>query len=93
MEIVFGILLLFGAFTLGTVASDSTDYAIHSTHMESDGTPHQAQAVAASSLQKCQPSESVRHYRDLTVPIVQPSAQQPMQVEDIEDNEIGRAHV
>jgi hypothetical protein len=86
MEIVFGILLLFGAFTLGAVSSDSTDHETHATHMESDGTTHQVQAVAASSLQKCQAGKSVRHYRDLTVPIVQPSAQQPTQVDGIEDN-------
>ena len=83
MEIVFGILLLFGAFTLGTAASDSTDHAIQ---MESAGTAHQARTVAASSLQMCQPSAPVRHYRDLTVPIVHPSAQQPTQADDIEDN-------
>jgi len=86
MEIVFGILLLFGAFTLGTAVSDSTDHETNATYMESDGTKHQVQAVAVSSLQMCQSSKSVRHYRDLTVPTVQPSAQQPMQVEDIEDN-------
>ncbi len=86
MEIVFGILLLFGAFTLGTAASNSTDHETHTSQMESDGTAHQVQAVAASSLQKCQSSKSVRHYRDLTVPIVQPSAQQPTQADDIEDN-------
>ena len=86
MEIVLGILLLFGAFTLGTASSDSTDHATHATHIESDGTTHQVQAIATSSLQKCQPSESIRHYRDLTVPIVQPSAQVPTQADDIEDN-------
>ena len=86
MEIVFGILLLFGAFTLGTAASDSTDHATHTTHMESDGIPHPVQAVAASSLQKCQANGPARHYRDLTVPIVQPSAQLPTQANEIEDN-------
>ena len=86
MEIVFGILLLFGAFTLGTAVSDSTDHEIHTTQSESDGATHQVQAVAASSLQKCQQSGSARHYRDLTVPIVQPSAQDRTQADDIEDN-------
>ena len=84
MEIVFGILLLFGAFTLGTAASDSTSHETHTPQIESDDTAHQA--VAARSLQKCQANGPARHYRDLTVPIVQPSAQQPTQVEDIEDN-------
>ena len=86
MEIIFGILLLFGAFTLGTAASDSTDHETNATYMESDVTRYQVQAVAARSLQKCQPGESARHYRDLTVPIVQPSAQQPTQADDIEDD-------
>ena len=86
MEIVLGILLLFGAFTLGTVSSDSTDHETDTTQMESAGTAHQAQAVAASSLQKCQSSESTRHYRDLTVPITQPAIQQPTQTEDDEDD-------
>ena len=84
MEIVFGILLLFGAFTLGTAASDSTDHEIHATHMESDGTTHQVQAVAASSLQKCQPIESAVTYRDLTVPYAQPGDQNPTQTHDDE---------
>ena len=87
MEIIFGILILFGAFTLGTAASDSTDHETNATYMESDGTTHPMQAVAARSLQKCPASESVRHYRDLTVSIVQPSAQQPTQADDTEDND------
>jgi len=86
MEIVLGILLLFGAFTVGTVSSDSTDNEIHNTQMESDGTAQQTQAVAASSLQKCQQGGSVRHYRDLTAPVTQPAIQQPTQADDIEDN-------
>jgi len=86
MEIILGILLLFGAFTLGTVSSDSTDRGTHTTQMESDGTTQQAQAVAAGSLQKCQPSESASHYRNLTVPIRQPAAQQPTQTDDIEES-------
>jgi hypothetical protein len=86
MEIILGILLLFGAFTLGAVSSDSTDRETHTTKMESDGATHQAQAVAAGSLQKCQPSESASHYRNLTVPYAQPVDQQPAQTDDIEDN-------
>jgi hypothetical protein len=86
MEIVLGILLLFGAFTLGTVSSDNTDHEAESTQMESAGTAHQAQAVAASSLQNCQSSESIRHYRDLTVSIAQPAIPQPTHTEDDEDD-------
>ena len=86
MEIVLGILLLFGAFTLGAVSSDSPDREADTTQIESAGTAQQAQAVAASSLQNCQPSDSVRHYRDLTVPIMQPVIQQPTHTEDDEDD-------
>jgi len=84
MEIVLGILLFFGAFTLGAVSSDSNDHETHTTHIESDGATIQAQTVAASSLQKCQSSESVRHYRDLTVPIMKP-VQQMTQTDEDED--------
>jgi len=86
MEIVLGILLLFGAFTLGAVSSDSTDPEADSTQIESAGTAHQVQAVAGSSLQNCQPSESTRHYRDLTISIAKPAIQQPTQTEDDEDD-------
>lgn len=84
MEIILGILLFFGAFTLGAVSSDSNDHETHTTHIESDGATIQAQTVAASSLQKCQSSESVRHYRDLTVPIMKP-VQQMTQTDEDED--------
>jgi hypothetical protein len=86
MEIILGILLLFGAFTLGTVSSDSTDRETHTTKMEFDGTTQQAQAVAVGSLQKCQPSESASHYRNLTVPYTQPVAQRPAQTDGIEES-------
>ena len=85
MEIVLGILLLFGAFTLGTVSSDNTDHETHIAHMESESTTRQAQTVDASSLQKCQPGVSVRHYRDLTVPVMKPAVQQSTQTDDDED--------
>jgi len=85
MEIVLGILLLFGAFTLGAVSSDSTDHETHIAHMESDGVTRQTQAVGTSSLQKCQQGGSVRHYRDLTVPIAKPAAQQSKSIDDDEN--------
>ena len=86
MEIVLGILLLFGAFTLGTITSDSTDHETHTTRIESDEAGQHSQAVTASTLQKCQASRSGRHYRDLTVPIAQPVIQQPTQTDDEDDN-------
>jgi|GEM_PF-6627515 len=85
MEIVLGILLLFGAFTLGTVSSDSSDHETHTTQMESDSAANQAQAIDASSLQKCQAGVSVRHYRDLTVPMMKPAVQQPKSTDDDKD--------
>ena len=86
MEIVLGILLLFGAFTLGAASSDSTDHETHTTHIESDEAGQHSQTVTASTLQKCQASGAGRHYRDLTVPIVQPVIQQPTQTDDEDDN-------
>lgn len=86
MEIVLGILLLFGAFTLGAVTSDSTDHEARTTRIESDEACQHSPAVIASALQKCQASGSSRHYRDLTVPIAQPVVQLPTQTDDDEDD-------
>jgi hypothetical protein len=86
MEIVLGILLLFGAFTLGAVTSDSTDHETHTAHIESDEAGQHTQTVTISTRQKCQASGSGRHYRDLTVPIAQPVVQQPTQTDDDEDD-------
>ena len=86
MEIVLGILLLFGAFTLGTVTSDNTDHETHTTRIESDEASQHSQTVTASTLQKCQASGSGRHYRDLTVSIAQPVVQQSTQTDDEDDN-------
>jgi len=86
MEIVLGILLLFGAFTLGTVTSDSADNDTQVALIEADGPDHYEQAAYSSPLQKCQASGSGRHYRDLTVPIAQAVVQQPTQNDDDEDD-------
>ena len=86
MEIVLGILLLFGAFTLGTITSDSTDHEAHATRIESDEAGQHLQTVTASALQKCQAGGSGRHYRDLTVPLAQPVVQQSTQTDDEDDN-------
>ena len=86
MEIVLGILLLFGAFTLGAVTSDNTDHEARTTRIESDEACQHSQTVIASALQKCQASRSGRHYRDLTVSIAQPVVQQPAQTDDDEDD-------
>jgi len=86
MEIVLGILLLFGAFTLGTVTSDNTDHETHTTRIESDEASQHSQTVTASTLQKCQAIGAGRHYRDLTVPLAQPVVQQSTQTDDEDDN-------
>jgi hypothetical protein len=86
MEIILGIFLLFGAFTLGAVTSDSTDHETHTTRIESDEAGQHSQTITASTLQKCQASGSGRHYRDLTVPIAQPVVQLPTQIDDEDDN-------
>jgi hypothetical protein len=86
MEIILGIFLLFGAFTLGAVTSDSTDHEAHATRIESDEAGQYSQTATASTLQKCQASGSGRHYRELTVPIAQPVVQLPTQIDDEDDN-------
>ena len=86
MEFVLGILLLFGAFALGTVTSDRTDHEAHATRIESDEAGQHSQTVTANTLQKCQASGFGRHYSDLTVPIAQPVVQLPTQTDDEDDN-------
>ena len=83
MEIVLGILLLFGAFTLGAVTSDGPD---HATRTEIDSHAQHEAAVATSPLQKCQASRAGVTYRDLTVSYVQPAVQQPTQTNDDESD-------
>ncbi len=84
MEIVLGILLLFGAFTLGVVTSDHTDHETRTARIESNGTDQSAQTVSASNLPTCRTSGSVRHIRDLTMPIARPVVQPPAPPEDAE---------
>ena len=86
MEIVLGILLLFGAFTLGAVTSDGPDHDTNATRTEINGHAQHEPAVAASPLQKCQASRAGVTYRDLTVSYVQPAVQQPTQTNDDESD-------
>ena len=88
MEIVLGILLLFGAFSLGTLTSESPDTDMPTPHVESDGAVQPAQALNTSVLPKCQPSGSDRHYRDLTVPLTKPPVQQSTSTRDTEANDV-----
>ena len=84
MEIVLGILLLFGAFTLGAVTSGSDDNDTDTAEIETDAYDHHEQAVAASPLQQCQASGSAVTYRDLTVPYVRPGDQKSTSAGDCE---------
>ena len=84
MEIVLGILLLFGAFTLGAVTSGGDDSNTSTTQIETDAYDYHEQA--AVPLKKCQASGSVVTYRDLTVPYAQPSDQNPTQTHDDESD-------
>jgi len=84
MEIVLGILLLFGAFTLGAVTSGSDDNDIGSAQIVNDAYGDYEQAVLP--LQKCQASGSAVTYRDLTVPYARPGDQNPTQTHDDESD-------
>ena len=84
MEIVLGILLLFGAFTLGAVTSGGDDNNASTTHIETDA--HGEHEQAALPLQKCQASGSAVTYRDLTVPYARPADQNPPQTRDDESD-------
>jgi len=84
MEIALGLLLLIGAFTLGAVTSDGAGDATPAAQIEVKNPNHYVQAVAASSLQKCQTSGSEKIYRDLTVSYVRPNDQKPIPADDCE---------
>ena len=84
MEIVLGILLLFGAFTLGAVTSGGDDNNIDTTQIETDAYGDHEQTAA--SLKRCQASGSAVTYRDLTVPYARPGDQHLTQTHDDESD-------
>ena len=84
MEIVLGILLLFGAFTLGAVTSGGDDSNTSTARAETDAYDDHEQA--ASPLQQCQTSGSAVTYRDLTVPYARPGDENPTQTHDDESD-------
>ena len=84
MEIVLGILLLFGAFTLGAVTSGSDDDDTDTAQIETDAYGYHEHA--ASPLQQCQTSGSAVTYRDLTVPYARPGDENPTQTHDDESD-------
>lgn len=68
MEIVLGILLLFGVFTLGTGPTDDVRHETHTVQSESVSSEHPAgQSIDADQLPPCLVHGSTRPYRDLTV--------------------------
>ena len=76
MEIVLGILLLFGVFTLGTVTIDDVRHETHTVQSESMGGEHPAeQSIDADQMPPCPLHGSIRPYRDLTVLPSQPAPQ------------------
>lgn len=67
MEIVLGILLLFGVFTLGTVTTDDVRHETYTVESKSMGSEHPAeQSIDADQLAPCPVHGSTRPYRDLT---------------------------
>ena len=84
MEIVLGILLLFGAFTLGAVTSGSDDNNTSTTKIEIDA--YDNHELAAVPLKKCQASGSAVTYQDLTVPYARPGGQNLTQTHDDESD-------
>ena len=76
MEIVLGILLLFGVFTLGTVTTDDVRHETHTQESESVSGEHlTGQAIDADQMSPCPVHESTRPYRDLTALPSQPAPQ------------------
>ncbi len=85
MEIVLGVLLLFGAFTLGTVSADHAAHETHAVPSASVASDSAGQTVDSDDLQPCPKSGSVLPYRDLTRPVVQPAAQPPVPAKATDD--------
>jgi len=74
MEIVLGILLLFGAFTLGSVTSDDSEPEAHAVQSESVASDHAGRQINESDdRQKCPKHGLELPYRDLLVPVTQPT--------------------
>lgn len=74
MEIVLGILLLFGAFTLGSVTSEHSEREAHAVQTESVASDHAGrQVIESDDRQQCPKGGSELPYRDLLVPAAQPA--------------------
>jgi len=83
MEIVLGILLLFGAFTLGSVTSDNVEPDANAVQSESVASDHAGrQNIESDDRQKCPKGGSALPYRDLLVPATQSTVPTPVLPED-----------
>jgi hypothetical protein len=88
MEIVLGILLLFGAFTLGSVTSDNSEPEAHTVHSESVASDHAGrQVIESDDRQKCPKSGSELPYRDLLVPATQLTVPMPSLPDDTNESD------
>lgn len=88
MEIVLGILLLFGAFTLGSVTSDNSEPETHTVQSESVTTDHAGRQINESDdRQKCPKGGSELPYRDLLVPATQLTVPMPSLPDDTNESD------
>lgn len=88
MEIVLGILLLFGAFTLGSVTSDNSGQETHVVHSESVASDHSGQQIIESDdHQQCPKNGSELPVRDLLVPVTQPAVPTPALPNDTNESD------
>lgn len=88
MEIVLGILLLCGAFTLGSVTSDKAGHEAHVVQSEPVASDHTGrQIIESDDRQECPKSGSVVPYRDLLVPATQSAVPPPALPDDANEAE------
>jgi hypothetical protein len=86
MELVLGLLVFFGGFTLGSVTSGSADPDSSTAWVQSDGLGYHQPAAAASPSPKCPASGAAVTYRDLTIPYARPGVLRSTPAGDGEDD-------
>lgn len=87
MEIVLGILLLFGAFTLGSVTSDNAEPEARAVQSEPVASDYAGQQINEfDDRQKCPKHGSELPYRDLLVPVTQPTVSTPSLPDDTNES-------
>jgi len=88
MEIVLGILLLFGAFTLGSVTSDDSEPEAHAVQTEPVASDHAGrQIIESDDRQECPKGGSELPYRDLLVPAAQSTVPTPALPDDANETD------